>query len=156
MRERLRRAGVSIAQVCLAQRDTALLLHWELQADRVLVDAPCTGLGTSRRNPWFKLTLTEEDVLRMAHSQRAVLERYERLVKPGGRLVYATCTLLKKENEDIIDWFLNTYRDFSLVSAPDLLRAQGISVDSSRPFMTLYPSETGTDGFFAAVAVRNA
>ena len=132
------------------------LRTWEGHADRVLIDAPCTGLGTVRRNPWVKSNVSEEDVDRLSQVQHSVLDRYARLVKPGGRLVYATCTLLEKENEEVVGWFLSTHAQFSLLSAPDLIRAHGVLLASASPYLTLLPSETGTDGFFAAALVRNA
>lgn len=153
-RERAGRAGVTIARTCHARRDASLLLEREERTDRVLVDAPCTGLGTARRNPWLKLRLTEQEADRLVQLQRSILERYARLVKPGGRLVYATCTLLERENEEAIAWFLSTHAEFSLLSIPELLRATGIPYTSSSPFLQLLPSETTTDGFFAAALVR--
>jgi 16S rRNA (cytosine967-C5)-methyltransferase len=155
IRERTGRAGVTIVRTCHAQRDASLLRGWEGRADRVLVDAPCTGLGTARRNPWLKLSLTETDVDRLAEAQRTILDRYARLVKPGGWLVYATCTLLEKENEEAVERFLKTHTDFSLLSAPDLLRELGVPLTSSSSYLQLLPSETQTDGFFAAALLRS-
>jgi 16S rRNA (cytosine967-C5)-methyltransferase len=155
VREREARAGVTIGRVCLPHEDEATLRTWEGRADRVLIDAPCTGFGTVRRNPWLKSNVDEEDVDRLSHVQHGVLDRYARLVKPGGRLVYATCTLLEKENEHAVEWFLSTHPQFLLLSAPDLIRTHGVLLESPSPYLSLLPSETGTDGFFAAALVRN-
>ncbi|HCV43422.1 MAG TPA: RNA methyltransferase [Bacteroidetes bacterium] len=154
IRERVRRAGVSIADILLADRDQDAIHNWTGKANAVLIDAPCTGVGTFRRNPGAKLTFTDDFVDAVAKTQREVLERYSPLVKPGGRLVYSTCTLLKKENEDQVSWFLSEHHDFELVSAPEMLTEQGIRVESGTPFLSLLPHRTTTDGFFAAVMVR--
>jgi 16S rRNA (cytosine967-C5)-methyltransferase len=90
--------------------------------DRVLVDAPCTGTGTWRRNPDAKWKLTLEDLTELEQVQRSILDSAWRLVKPGGRLVYATCSLLAEENEAQIDAFLAAHADFKLVPVADVWR----------------------------------
>ena len=156
VQEREARAGVTIGRLCFPQESEATLRAWDGRADRVLIDAPCTGLGTVRRNPWLKSNVSEEDVDRISEVQHSVLDRFARLVKLGGRLVYATCTLLEKENEGSVGWFLSTHAQFSLLSAPELIRARGVGLTSTSSYLELLPSETGTDGFFAAALVRNA
>ncbi len=152
--ERLRRAGVSNAKTWLASRDQQILKGLHGKADVVLIDAPCTGVGTFRRNPGAKLTFTETFLETVARTQREVLEEYSAMVRPGGRLVYSTCTLLRKENEDQVSSFLTRHPDFELLSAPSILRQQGVHVASETPFLKLLPHKTTTDGFFAAVMVR--
>jgi 16S rRNA (cytosine967-C5)-methyltransferase len=154
IRERLRRARVSNVRLCLAGRDREAIADWQGKADAVLVDAPCSGVGTFRRNPGAKLLFTEEFVDTIAMTQQEVLEQYSKLVKPGGRLVYSTCTLLKKENEDRVAEFLSHHADFELLSAREVLSTCGVVVDSPSPFLTLFPHKTTTDGFFAAVMRR--
>ena len=154
IRERVRRAGVLIARLYLAHRDNETIDAWRGKVDAVLIDAPCSGIGTFRRNPGAKLTFTEEFVDSIAKTQHEVLERYSAFVKPGGRLVYSTCTLLRKENEDQVSAFRAHHQDFELLSAPEILLQQGVRVDSGTPFLTLLPHKTTTDGFFAAVMVR--
>jgi 16S rRNA (cytosine967-C5)-methyltransferase len=154
IRERLRRAGVTMASLFLVDRDREAIDKWQGKADAVLIDAPCSGVGTFRRNPGAKLTFTEGFVESVAKTQQQVLEHYSALVRPGGRLVYSTCTLLKRENENQISAFLSRHPDFALLSAPEILQQQGVHVDTSSPFLTLLPHKTTTDGFFAAVMVR--
>jgi 16S rRNA (cytosine967-C5)-methyltransferase len=154
LRERAQRAGVTIARTLLAGRDDdipgALIAH----ADAVLVDAPCSGVGTFRRNPGAKLTFSDEFVTAVTHTQRDLLSRYAALVKPGGRLVYSTCTLLRRENEEIVERFVATHPDFSFCSAPDVLRSRGVAIPGEGPFLMLLPHRTSTDGFFASVMMR--
>jgi 16S rRNA (cytosine967-C5)-methyltransferase len=154
MRRRLERAGVSIAHLFLAGSDQSRIDAWKGLADSVLVDAPCTGVGTFRRNPGAKLLFREEFVGRMVETQRSVLQMYARLVKPGGRLVYATCSLLRGENEEVIDWFLSTHPEFSLQPAALIMEKHGIKIDVPAEFLTLLPHRTWTDGFFASVMRR--
>ncbi len=151
IRPRLTRAGVTIAQLHNANRNTDKIKSLEGTADSVLVDAPCSGTGTFRRNPAAKLAFNEAFVDRITGTQLSVLETYSTLVKPGGRLVYTTCTLLRQENEDIVAEFLKNHPEFKVVSAPDVLGYNRIPIDASTDFMTLLPHKTGTDGFFAAV-----
>jgi 16S rRNA (cytosine967-C5)-methyltransferase len=122
--------------------------------DRVLVDAPCTGLGTLRRNPDLKVRQTEEGLAELNAKQRAILAAAAALVKPGGRLVYGTCSLLREENEDIVKEFLEAHPDFQLVPAKDVLERQGVKVAGMTDFLRLYPHVHDTDGFFAAVLER--
>lgn len=154
IRERLRRAGVTIASLYLADRDREAIGKWRGKADAVLIDAPCSGVGTFRRNPGAKLTFTEGFIESVAETQQQVLEQYSALVRPRGRLVYSTCTLLRRENEDQVSAFLSHHPDFELLSAPEILQEQNVHVDMSSSFLTLLPHKTTTDGFFAAVMAR--
>jgi len=120
----------------------------------VLVDAPCTGFGTLRRNPDLKARQTPEGLAELNVKQRAILESAAALVKPGGRLVYGTCSLLAEENEDIVREFLARHPDFEAVPARDVLKRQGISVPGTDEYLRLYPHVHDTDGFFAAVLER--
>lgn len=151
---RVRRAGVSIVQILLAGRDREAVDQYVGKADAVLVDAPCSGVGTFRRNPGTKLTVNREMVATLARAQASILDQYSRLVKPRGRLVYSTCTLLNVENKKQIERFLTEHPDFTVLDAPAILRRQNIAVEGDSPFLTLLPHRTGTDGFFAAVMER--
>ena len=102
--------------------------------DGVLVDAPCSGTGTWRRSPHLKWCTTPETVVRAATLQHELLTRFARHVRPGGLLVYATCSLSHHENEDVITAFLDTQTDF----------------EPAVPSRTLLPSEHNTDGYFVA------
>jgi 16S rRNA (cytosine967-C5)-methyltransferase len=121
--------------------------------DRVLVDAPCTGFGTLRRNPDLKWRQPASAVAELAARQASILEAAATLVKPGGRLVYATCSVLPEENQDIVDAFLAAHPAFALADAgADLARA-GIALRAA-PMLQLFPHVHGCDGFFAAAMTR--
>jgi 16S rRNA (cytosine967-C5)-methyltransferase len=121
--------------------------------DRVLVDAPCSGLGTLRRNPDLKWRQTPESVAELAPKQLSILTSAARLVKRGGRLVYATCSILEAENEAVVAQFLAAHPEFVLVSARDVLAEQRIDLDTGE-YLSLWPHRHATDGFFAAVLER--
>ncbi|MBI2509274.1 MAG: RsmB/NOP family class I SAM-dependent RNA methyltransferase [Betaproteobacteria bacterium] len=121
--------------------------------DRVLVDAPCSGLGTLRRNPDLKWRQSPRSVEELKAKQAAILRAAANLVKPGGRLVYATCSLLAEENEDIVSAFLAERPEFQQLDCARLLRESRIALDTG-PFLRLCPHLHGTDGFFAAALAR--
>jgi 16S rRNA (cytosine967-C5)-methyltransferase len=122
--------------------------------DRVLVDAPCSGLGTLRRNPDMKWRQTPEDVAELVEKQKSILAGAARLVKPGGRLVYATCSILDEENRGIVEDFLRN-APFTLRRAGEVLEKGGIRLHIEE-YLDLWPHRHGTDGFFAAVLERVA
>ena len=125
--------------------------------DRVLVDAPCTGLGTLRRNPDLKWRQTAASVAELAIKQLSILRAAAKLLKPGGRLVYATCSLLTEENEQVVDQFLRAEASFLPLDAAQELARQGVQVPQSQSgHLRLLPHIHGTDGFFAAVLERVA
>jgi 16S rRNA (cytosine967-C5)-methyltransferase len=122
--------------------------------DVVFVDAPCSGLGTIRRNPGLKWTVTEETVQEVSAKQAEILQQCAPFVKPEGRLVYATCTLLRQENEDIVNQFVGANPNFGFTN-PDLILAKlGLKQASSGNFIKLFPHIHGTDGFFCAVLIK--
>ena len=123
--------------------------------DRVLVDAPCSGFGTLRRNPDLKWRHGAGAIAELARKQEGILESAARLVKPGGRLVYATCSLLREENETVIDSFAARHPEFSELSCSELLRSQRIALDCGAR-LRLWPHVHGTDGFFAAAFEKRA
>ena len=130
--------------------------------DRVLVDAPCSGLGTLRRNPDLKWRQSPQSVLELVAKQTAILASAARLLKPGGRLVYATCSVLPEENEGIAEAFSAAHPDFvGLESAsllthmpPEQAAALCSGGDHGTRYLRLWPHRHGTDGFFAAVWSR--
>jgi 16S rRNA (cytosine967-C5)-methyltransferase len=151
LNSRAQRAGVSIIRSRLSGELTPEDYHEK--ADIVLVDAPCSGVGTIRRNPSLKWTVTQDHVEHFAQMQREIFECYARKVKSGGRLVYATCSLLRKENEDVVQHFLQT--DPQYVPERDLPRIASETIASlSSNNLKLLPHRHGTDGFFAAVLRR--
>jgi 16S rRNA (cytosine967-C5)-methyltransferase len=152
---RLKRSGLSnVFPQRISGENDAKVKRLRGKIDRVLVDAPCTGLGTLRRNPDLKSRQTEAGLAELNAKQRVILAAAAALVKPGGRLVYGTCSLLAEENEDIVREFLASHADFHLVPAGDVLKRLGIAVPGTGEYLRLYPHVHDTDGFFAAVMER--
>jgi len=154
--QRLRRAGVSIVQrvPLSSERDKWVKRHTQ-SFDRVFVDAPCTGTGTWRRNPDAKWRLRPEDLGELTALQAEILDSAARLTKPGGRLVYATCSLLREENEAQVETFLASHGDFSLLPIGSVWR-ETIGGEPPVPgdMLRLTPARHGTDGFFVAALAR--
>jgi 16S rRNA (cytosine967-C5)-methyltransferase len=151
---RLARSGLSNVhpQVLASERDTRVK-RLAGKVDRVLVDAPCTGFGTLRRNPDLKWRQPESAVAELNAKQAAILASAATLVKPGGRLVYATCSVLPEENEAIVAAFLATHPQFAQGDAAAELERAEIPLDTG-PTLKLMPHLHGCDGFFAAVLER--
>jgi 16S rRNA (cytosine967-C5)-methyltransferase len=153
---RLRRAGISNVErrPLSSERDPWVKRHAK-SFDRVFVDAPCLGIGSWRRNPDGKWHATPRDLAELAPRQRDILASAARLVKPGGRLIYATCSLLREENEAQAETFLAAHPDFSLYPAA---RAWEETIGGSSPagtdYLRLTPARHGTDGFFVAIFAR--
>lgn len=163
--KRLRRAGVGNVERRLLEPGERWTKRSAERFDRVLVDAPCSGTGTWRRNPDARGRLTEQDLLELVEKQSKILDRASRLVKPGGKLIYATCSLLPRENEAQVKGFLDRHGDFSLVPLPEAWEASALRASPSSacgatrppcdgPYLSLTPARHGTDGFFAAVLHR--
>jgi 16S rRNA (cytosine967-C5)-methyltransferase len=149
---RLRRAGVHNVERHLIEAGDKWAKRRAGSFDRVLVDAPCTGTGTWRRNPDARLRLVERDLMELVPKQAAILATAARLVRPGGRLVYATCSVLLEENEHQVAAFLAANPDFRAV---DLAEAwPGTAPPNAGPNLSLTPLAHGTDGFFTAVLER--
>ncbi|SDY76060.1 16S rRNA (cytosine967-C5)-methyltransferase [Collimonas sp. OK242] len=154
LKPRMARSGLSnIHPVLIAHENDGKVKRLAGKIDRVLVDAPCSGLGTLRRNPDVKWRQTPEAIAEMNTKQIAILSSAARLVKSGGRLVYGTCSLLDEENEAIAAQFLASHEDFSLVPMKDVLAEQKIALEMG-DYLKLLPHKHQTDGFFAAVFVR--
>lgn len=152
---RLRRAGVHNAE-CRPLEAKWLKRHGE-KADRVLVDAPCSGSGTWRRKPDAKWRLTPQDVAELTERQAEILDRAAKLLRPGGRLVYVTCSVLKEENEDQVAAFLKRHPDFKPLPVTEVWeKTVGGACPVPGPYLNLTPARHGTDGFFAAILVRHA
>ena len=155
MKPRLKRSGLSnVHPQLIASENDIKVKRLAGKIDRVLVDAPCSGLGTLRRNPDLKWRQSPESVAEMRVKQAAILRSAATLVKPGGRLVYATCSLLKEENEEIVESFVSAHPNFSVKSPAEILSHHGIKLDAER-YLRLWPHLHRTDGFFAAVFERN-
>jgi 16S rRNA (cytosine967-C5)-methyltransferase len=154
LKPRLKRSGLSnvYAQPIRNENDIRVK-RLAGKIDRVLVDAPCSGLGTLRRNPDLKWRQSPQSVEELKLKQAAILRAAANLVKPGGRLVYATCSLLAEENEDIVSAFLAERGDLRKLHCQELLAQQGITLETGE-FLRLFPHVHGTDGFFAAALQR--
>jgi len=154
LKPRLRRSGLSNVhpQLLSGENDTRVK-RLAGKIDRVLIDAPCSGFGTLRRNPDLKWRQGEAGIAGLAAKQGAILSAAATLVKPGGRLVYATCSFLRAENQDVVGAFLTAHPGFVLVPANEALAQQKIALDTGE-FLQLYPHRHGCDGFFAAVMER--
>ena len=154
LKPRLARSGLSnVHPLRIEHERDAKIKRLSGKADRVLVDAPCSGLGTLRRNPDLKWRQDPQAIAELTAKQAAILNAAAGLVRPGGRLVYATCSLLDQENDGIVDRFLATHADFTTLGADALLAKQGIDLPGER--LRLLPHRHGSDGFFAAVLERS-
>jgi 16S rRNA (cytosine967-C5)-methyltransferase len=156
LRERSRRAGLTNVQALKVEEARQQVPDEKLigRADRVLVDAPCSGVGVLKRNPEARWRLAERDLDELPSTQARILDAYAPLVAPGGRLVYATCTVTAGENDGVARGFLERHSDFEEVAAKEILgggRARAIG-DGAR--LRLLPHVHGTDGFFAVVFRR--
>lgn len=151
---RAARAGVTnVHPLALAGEGDARAKRLAGKLDRVLVDAPCSGFGTLRRNPDLKWRHGESAIAELAAKQGAILAAASRLVKPGGRLVYATCSILQEENEAIADAFAAAHEGFSPLHCGEIMVAQRVALDAGER-LRLWPHRHGCDGFFAAAYER--
>ncbi len=158
LRKRARRAGVHNVRTRVIppegpEADEALK-DLKGSADRVLVDAPCSGTGTWRRKPDARYRLTPEDLAMHAERQKVLLTRFATMVKPGGRLIYGTCSILREENEAVVEAFLARHPDFSVRPVAEQLGAELGAKLGPGPFLKLAPHIHNTDGFFGAILVR--
>lgn len=148
--ERLRRAGAHNVERRTIGEHAKWLKRQKGNFDRVLVDVPCTGTGTWRRNPDGRWTLKRKDLEELVPKQAAILDAAAKLVKPGGKLVYATCSVLPAENEKQIEAFLASHPDFEVTPVAETFP----TLANDTPYLRLSPLRHGTDGFFAAALSR--
>jgi 16S rRNA (cytosine967-C5)-methyltransferase len=159
LHERAARAGIRNLQIRSPRGKEDVLKDLEGKADLVLVDAPCTGVGTWRRNPDAKWRMRPGSLEIRQKEQDAVLEDAARLVKLGGRLVYITCSVMAEENEDRLSAFRTVHTDFRPVPIKDVLAAAGLETLSAHAnqdgsALLLTPRRSGTDGFFVGVLTK--
>ncbi len=163
LKPRMARSGLSnVHPAAIAHERDERIKRLSGKIDRVLVDAPCSGLGTLRRNPDLKWRQSEQAIAELTVKQASILDSAARLVKSGGRLVYATCSILPEENEAIAEAFSAAHPDFVPLEAAELLAqlkvaaAEGLCSGgaSGGRYLRLWPHLHQTDGFFAAVWVR--
>lgn len=155
-RERLRRAGVfNVECRSLSGDNHKWLKRQEDRYDRVLLDVPCSGTGTWRRNPDLKIRLNEQDFVETRQKQQQILKEAHKLVKPGGRLIYATCSILRSENHDQVHQLLQDHQDFRLVPMPQIwTELMGSNCPTQDDMLQLTPAQHHVDGFFVAVMER--
>ncbi len=154
LKPRFKRSGLSnLHAQRIANENDIKVKRLAGKIDRVLVDAPCSGLGTLRRNPDLKWRQSPQSIDELKAKQAAILSAAAGLLKPGGRLVYATCSFLPEENQQVVHEFLNTHPQFSLLNCAELLAQQKIPLDTGE-FLQLSPLLHQTDGFFAAALTR--
>ncbi|SDA23975.1 16S rRNA (cytosine967-C5)-methyltransferase [Nitrosospira sp. Nsp11] len=150
LKPRLKRSGLSnLYPQLITNENDIKVKRLTGKIDRVLVDAPCSGLGTLRRNPDLKWRQSPQSIEELKRKQAAILASAANLLKPGGRLVYATCSFLPEENQEIVDKFLSTHPRFMQLNCAELLIQQKIPLDTGA-FLQLSPGLHRTDGFFAA------
>jgi 16S rRNA (cytosine967-C5)-methyltransferase len=156
--DRLKRAGVRNAQV--RPPGEGALDDLMGRMDRVVIDAPCTGSGTWRRRPDAKWRLTPEQLAVRAGEQRAILEDGAKFVKPGGALVYITCSILSDENGRQVEAFVAAHPEFSVVPGSGLwhstMHGAGRGIFTAEGGLQLTPLTTGTDGFYFAMLRKAA
>lgn len=154
LKPRFKRSGLSnLHAQRIAHENDIKVKRLAGKIDRVLVDAPCSGLGTLRRNPDLKWRQSPQSIAGLKTKQAAILSAAASLLKPGGRLVYATCSFLPEENQQVVQDFLNTHPQFRLLNCAELLAQQKIPLVTGE-FLQLFPLLHQTDGFFAAALTR--
>ena len=147
LRPRAQRAGVTCIAIGADVRPGS--------ADRVLLDVPCSGTGTWRRNPEARWHLRPTDLIEHGARQAALLEEGADLVKPGGRLVYATCSLLRQEDEHAVETFLGRHPEFRRLDVRQVwAEVLGGTAPIDGPDLLLTPHRHGCDGFYTAILVR--
>jgi 16S rRNA (cytosine967-C5)-methyltransferase len=153
LKPRLKRAGLdNVRMVAISHERDARVQRLKGKIDRVLVDAPCSGTGTLRRNPDIKWR--DIDLAALTDTQQRILAAAAGLLKPGGRLVYATCSLLREENDDIVENFLATHPEFGVVPAGEILARRHIPLEMPDAALRLYPHRQRTDAFYAMALER--
>lgn len=160
LKPRLARSGLSnVYPIQISHERDERVKRLAGKIDRVLVDAPCSGLGTLRRNPDLKWRQSPKALEELTVKQAAILDSAARLLKPGGRLVYATCSLLRRENEEIAQAFSAAHPEFEVLPAAPTLEAAQVSRSDEvvqGDYLRMWPHRHGTDGFFAAAWQRKA
>ncbi len=150
LKTRLKRSGASNIYPQRIQNENDIKIkRLKHKFDRVLVDAPCTGFGTLRRNPDLKWRYGEKDLIEINVKQLNILNAAAGLCKKGAYLLYATCSILKNENEEIVEKFLENHKEFKIIAPQQILK--DINFDEASRYLNLLPHQHGTDGFFAAL-----
>ena len=152
---RLARSGLSnVYPQLIASENDSKLKRLAEKMDRVFVDAPCLGLGTLRRNPDLKFRQNEQGLAEINVKQLDILIAASRLVKPGGVLVYATCSILRAENQDVVENFLSEHAEFEIIEVKQVLKNLELVLKDQR-YLELNPVTHDTDGFFACIMQKS-
>ncbi len=154
--DRLNRARLSGVEIETVMGEGSILKALSGTVDRILVDAPCTGSGTWRRRPDLRWRHGPETTARHTALQDSILDRAAALLRPGGRLIYATCALSAVENEERVKSLLARQPSLAIVAAQDIWTGSTTLPATAAPFVRLSPAATGTDGFFCAILARAA
>ena len=153
LRERLNRLELSnVITETISQNNNKRIKRLWGKVDKVLVDAPCMGFGTVRRNPDLLWKYNEDNLASITKDQFEILSHASHLVKPNGELIYATCSILKEENEDIINRFIKTNKEFRVKEMDYFFKKLKINEKSN--FLKTFPKYDEMDGFFGAILVK--
>lgn len=162
IKDRLKRAGIDNVQVHVLESESdAFIKRHKATADRVLVDAPCSGTGTWRRNPDLKWRFTAQDLQEVQALQAAILQSASRVVAMGGHMIYATCSVLISENHEQVEKFLKNNSNFRVVCVKKVWNKVSAGTqphqenESSASYLSVAPHQDGVDGFFAAILERH-
>lgn len=154
IKKNAKRLGIDIIKTKLMD-STMYFEEFNEYADKVLVDAPCSGLGLIRKKPEIRWNLGYDDIIKLNKIQYSILKNASKYVKKGGNLVYSTCTITREENENIVESFIKENNNFSMEDISKFLPSSFKSDTSKNGFIKLFPNLHGTDGFFIAKFVRN-
>jgi 16S rRNA (cytosine967-C5)-methyltransferase len=152
--QNLQRMGLAGVDLLLGDAAASLPLQPGQHFDRILIDAPCSGLGVLRRHPELRWRRQPEDFVRFAVLQKALLQQAAPYLQPGGVMLYITCTTETEENEHVVRDFLASHPDFALRTTPAALPPQARQFIDSQGYFRTRPEQDGLDGFFAAALVK--
>jgi 16S rRNA (cytosine967-C5)-methyltransferase len=153
LNENIKRQGITIVDTRVGDATEDLGKAFHKAFDRILIDAPCSGLGTLRRNPEIKWRFSEEALKKCVFLQQAILDKAALYLKKGGCLIYSTCSILPEENEKIVEEFIAHHSDFVPVHPPEIIHT---SMIDDRGYFRAYPHRHSTDGFFGAVLAKKS
>jgi 16S rRNA (cytosine967-C5)-methyltransferase len=151
-----RRLGIYNIQSVVADASKSLSSALSVQFDKVILDAPCSGLGTISRHPDIKWNRDEGDIIRLSFMQKTIMNETARVIKKGGRILYVTCTISKEENEDVVEDFLVKNSDMSLENLKRHVPEWGIDLIDAHGFFRTFPHIHHMDGFFGALFTKSA
>ena len=150
----IKRLTITNVRPIVANASMSLSSLFRNKFDGILIDAPCSGLGVLSRHPDGKWNKKEEDVRRLTFIQKSILKETVPLLKPGGKMLYITCTISKEENEDMVQGCLAAHKDLRLENIKDHIPAWGLSLVDESGFLRTFPNEHDMDGFFAALFIK--